>query len=63
MRDHLPFQHQAALFRPALHKAGQWIYRLLAAIGLITVLVMATPIVSWWARAYSGPLKRPKATF
>jgi uncharacterized SAM-binding protein YcdF (DUF218 family) len=60
MRDHLPFRRQAALFRPALHKAGQWLNRLLAAIGLITVLVMATPIVSWWARAYAGPIEVPK---
>jgi uncharacterized SAM-binding protein YcdF (DUF218 family) len=44
----------------SLHKAGRWLNRLLAAIGLITVLVMATPIVSWWARAYSGPLSSPK---
>ena len=44
----------------SLHKAGRWLNRLLAAIGLITVLVMATPIVSWWARAYSGPIERPK---
>ena len=44
----------------SLHKAGRWLNRVLAAIGLITVLVMATPIVSWWARAYSGPIERPK---
>ena len=44
----------------SLHKAGRWLNRLLAAIGLITVLVMATPIVTWWALAYSGPLERPK---
>lgn len=43
-----------------LHKAGNWLSRLLAAIGLITVLVIATPIVSWWARAYSGPIERPR---
>ena len=60
MRDHPPFQRQAGLFRPALHRAGQWLNRLLVAIGLITVLVMATPIVSWWARAYSGPIERPR---
>ena len=60
MRDHPPFQRQAGLFRPALHRAGQWLNRLLVAIGLITVLVMATPIVSWWARAYSGPVEQPK---
>ena len=44
----------------SLHKAGRVFNRLFAAIGLITVLVMATPIVSWWARAYSGPIERPK---
>jgi uncharacterized SAM-binding protein YcdF (DUF218 family) len=43
-----------------LHKAGIWLNRALAAIGLITVLVIATPIVSWWARAYAGPIERPR---
>ena len=43
-----------------LRKAGHLLNRLLAAIGLITVLVMSTPMVSWWARAYSGPIVRPK---
>jgi uncharacterized SAM-binding protein YcdF (DUF218 family) len=43
-----------------LHKASRVLNRLLAAIGLITVLVIATPIVTWWALAYSGPLERPK---
>jgi uncharacterized SAM-binding protein YcdF (DUF218 family) len=33
---------------------------LFAAIGLITVLVIATPVVSWWARAYAGPIERPR---
>lgn len=60
MRDNPTFQHQAALLRPVLHKAGRWLNRLLAAIGLITVLVMATPIVSWWALAYAGPIEQPK---
>lgn len=40
--------------------AGGWLTRLLAAIGLITVLVMTTPIVTWWALAYAGPLDQPK---
>jgi uncharacterized SAM-binding protein YcdF (DUF218 family) len=43
-----------------LHRAGAWLIRALTAIGLITVLVIATPIVSWWARAYSGPIERPR---
>ena len=33
---------------------------LLAVIGLITVLAITTPIVSWWARAYAGPIERPR---
>jgi uncharacterized SAM-binding protein YcdF (DUF218 family) len=33
---------------------------LLAAIGLITVLLLSTPIVSWWALAFSGPIEQPK---
>jgi len=43
-----------------LRKAGRALNRLLAAIGLITVLVISTPIVSWWVQAYSGPIKQPK---
>jgi uncharacterized SAM-binding protein YcdF (DUF218 family) len=38
-----------------LRKVGRILNRLLAVIGLTTVLVISTPIVSWWARAYSGP--------
>jgi len=43
-----------------LHRVGTWLTRLLVAIGLITVLVIATPVVSWWARAYAGPIERPR---
>ncbi len=43
-----------------LRKIGRWIYRLLAFIGLTTVLVLSTPIVSWWAQVYSGPIEQPK---
>ena len=43
-----------------LRKASRTLIRLLAAIGLITVLVISTPIVSWWAQAYSGPIEQPK---
>jgi uncharacterized SAM-binding protein YcdF (DUF218 family) len=43
-----------------LRKAGQGLYRLLAAIGLMTVLVISTPLISWWAQAYSGPIEHPK---
>ena len=43
-----------------LRKASRALNRLLAAIGLITVLVICTPIVSWWAQAYSGPIEQPK---
>ena len=43
-----------------LRKAGRWLNRLFAVIGFTTVLVISTPIVSWWARAYSGPIEQPK---
>ncbi|MGC9158930.1 MAG: YdcF family protein [Terracidiphilus sp.] len=45
-----------------LRRPGRWIwiYRLLAGIGLITVLVISTPLVSWWARAYAGPIEKPR---
>ncbi len=39
---------------------GRVLTRLLAVIGLITVLVISTPIVSWWARARSGPIEQPR---
>ncbi|MGH9606117.1 MAG: YdcF family protein [Terracidiphilus sp.] len=41
-------------------KLVQWLSRALWGFGLITVLVIATPLVSWWGRLYSGPLERPK---
>ncbi|MGD0802094.1 MAG: YdcF family protein [Terracidiphilus sp.] len=44
----------------SLRKAGRVLVRLLAAVGLITVLVISTPIVQWWAQAYSGPIEQPK---
>jgi uncharacterized SAM-binding protein YcdF (DUF218 family) len=44
----------------ALRKAARMLNRLLAAIGLLTVLVMSTPLVEWWARVYSGPIEQPK---
>jgi len=43
-----------------LHRAGVWLNRLFAAIGIITVLVITTPVVSWWAQAYAGPIERPR---
>jgi uncharacterized SAM-binding protein YcdF (DUF218 family) len=41
-------------------KAGQWLNRLLASIGLVVILATLTPIDAWWARAYSGPIEQPK---
>jgi uncharacterized SAM-binding protein YcdF (DUF218 family) len=32
----------------------------LAAFGLLVVLVLTTPMVKWWARAYAGPIEQPK---
>lgn len=44
----------------SLRTAALWFSRLCAAIGFIFVLATLTPIDSWWARAYSGPIERPK---
>jgi uncharacterized SAM-binding protein YcdF (DUF218 family) len=44
----------------ALRTAGRWFSRICAAIGFIFVLTTVTPIVSWWAQAYAGPIERPK---
>ncbi len=44
----------------ATTRIGQWLHHFLAAVGLITILVLFTPAVSWWARACSGPLRQPK---
>jgi uncharacterized SAM-binding protein YcdF (DUF218 family) len=44
----------------ALRKIGRTLNRLLVGVGLITVLVISTPIVAWWAQAYSGPIEQPK---
>lgn len=41
-------------------KVGRWFFRLLSAVGLVTLLVIFTPIVSWWVRASSGPIEQPK---
>jgi uncharacterized SAM-binding protein YcdF (DUF218 family) len=43
-----------------MHSAIRCLTRVLAAIGLITVLAQATPIDYWWAHAYSGSIEQPK---
>lgn len=44
----------------ALNRVGRWLYRILATIGLLVVLVIATPIDRWWAHAYAGSLDQPR---
>jgi len=44
----------------AVHKAGRTLICLFAAIGLATVLVITTPLVAWWAHAYSGTILQPR---
>lgn len=39
--------------------AGKGILRILAAIGLLVVLVTFTPLVSWWAKLYAGAWNDP----
>ena len=44
----------------AFYRLGRLIRRGFAAVGLVVVVVMATPFVSWWAQAYAGPFQQPK---
>lgn len=37
----------------------RWSKWLLQVVGLTYILVISTPLVSWWARLYSGPLQQP----
>lgn len=60
MGDSLPLYSGESRSMTALRRTRRWLNRLLATVGLITVLAMATPIDSWWAHAYSGPLELPK---
>jgi uncharacterized SAM-binding protein YcdF (DUF218 family) len=34
--------------------------RTLALLGILILLVVATPLVSWWAKLYAGPMDQPK---
>lgn len=53
--------------QPVIHRATKplprvvrVVERLLALLGLVLLLVLTTPLVSWWARAYAGPIEQPK---
>jgi uncharacterized SAM-binding protein YcdF (DUF218 family) len=41
-------------------KAGRLFVLVLAIVGSITLIVLATPVVPIWAHLYSGPLEQPK---
>jgi hypothetical protein len=40
--------------------AGKRLRSSLAVIGLVTLIVLLTPIISRWARLYSGAITHPK---
>ena len=44
----------------AMRKIFRWLSCLFAILGVITVLVISTPIVSWWVQSYAGPIEQPK---
>ncbi len=60
MPDNLGLHRSDGLRMGDVHRAGRWFSRLLAVIGLVTVLVISTPIVSWWAWAYAGSIDQPR---
>jgi uncharacterized SAM-binding protein YcdF (DUF218 family) len=43
-----------------LRKAARVLCRLFAALGFLVVFVSFTPVVTWWAEAYAGPIQQPK---
>ncbi|MFZ1086250.1 MAG: YdcF family protein [Terracidiphilus sp.] len=43
-----------------LRKVSRILFRLLAVLGFLVVFVSFTPIVTWWAEAYAGPIQQPK---
>lgn len=43
-----------------LRKIGRTLFRCFAAVGFITVLVIVTPVVAWWAKTYAGSIEHPK---
>ena len=55
-----PFHRLVGVRKKAVRPIGRWLGRVLAGIGLITVLVISTLMIGWWARAYSGPIEQPK---
>jgi len=44
----------------ALRRMARVTQKILAVFGLLILLVVATPLVSWWARLYAGPIDQPK---
>ena len=43
-----------------LRKAARFFFRLCAVLGFLMVFVSLTPVVTWWAEAYAGPIQQPK---
>jgi uncharacterized SAM-binding protein YcdF (DUF218 family) len=44
----------------ALRRIARVTERILALFGLLILLVVASPLVSWWAKLYAGPIDQPK---
>jgi uncharacterized SAM-binding protein YcdF (DUF218 family) len=60
IRGDRSFELRVVWLNPALRKASILIRRILLAIGVLTVLILTTPLVTWWAMAYAGPIEQPK---
>lgn len=44
----------------AVRRMARVAERILALFGLLVLVVVATPLVSWWARLYAGAIDQPK---
>ncbi|HEY1255863.1 MAG TPA: hypothetical protein VGF01_13880, partial [Terracidiphilus sp.] len=41
-------------------KSVQILFSFCAALGFLLVFVSFTPVITWWAKAYAGPVQQPK---
>lgn len=46
--------------REKLRLLVKYLYRAMALLGSVTLVVLCTPLVSWWARAYAGRMDQPR---
>lgn len=56
----MPASRATPNLRGTLVSAARGLRALLAAIGLLTVTILVTPLDRWWAHAYAGSMDQPR---